>query len=160
MDSVKITGNHVALPVLSRCAPVLIVNAVSAPVGRVRTTVVPLQPLEASLGASTRSSLGMATTGSDNPKTIISENKRSTDHVPGYVAADATGVAPADVVLPQLPGVTLDKGPSVFVNPFSTFKYEDKWHFVDHVGEVHRPDLMAQLLGTESWPPPDSDEAE
>jgi hypothetical protein len=74
--------------------------------------------------------------------------------------ANATGAASGDVVLPQLPGVTLDKGPSVFVNPFSTFKYEDKWHFVDHVGEVHRPDLMAQLLGTESWPPPDSDEAE
>lgn len=160
MDSVKITGNHVAIPVLSFRVPTLIVNAVSDPVGRVRTTVVPLQPLEASSGAITRSVTGMATTGSDNPKTVVSENNWSTDHVPGCVAADATGVASADVVLPQLPGVTLDKGPSVFVNPFSTFKYKDKWHFVDHVGEVHRPDLMAQLLGTETWPPPDSDDAE
>jgi len=48
----------------------------------------------------------------------------------------------------------------VFVNPFSTFKYQDKWRFVDHVGEVHRPDLMAQLLGTETWPPPDADVSE
>ena len=54
----------------------------------------------------------------------------------------------------------MDKGPSVFQNPFSTFTTTatSKWHFVDHVGEVHRPDLMAQLLGTDTWPPPGDDD--
>jgi hypothetical protein len=75
-------------------------------------------------------------------------------------ACSGTEGTPEALVLPQLRGVSIDKGPSVFVNPFSTFKYQDKWRFVDHVGEVHRPDLMAQLLGTETWPPPDADVSE
>jgi hypothetical protein len=123
--------------------------------GRVRTTVLPLQALQGTSVASTRSTPRMPFSPLERSIQLIDQTRKLCCATVG-----GTGAASPDVVLPQLPGVTLDKGPSVFVNPFSTFKFKDKWHFVDHVGQVHRPDLMAQLLGTETWPPPDSDEAE
>ena len=54
--------------------------------------------------------------------------------------------------LPFLAGATFDKGDSLLVNPFSTFRVGHDWYYVDSKGDVHHPELLEQLLGV--WPPP------